>query len=156
MIIIAAVDEEFGIGKDNQIPWYYPQDLKWFKNTTNHSDVVMGRNTYDSIGKPLPNRKNIVLSNSRRGMITSVDFVTFNEYITYIYDCNKNTYIIGGEKIYSLFLERDLVKHIYLTRIPGTHQCTTFFPSSYLNNFQKYEQFDLNGIIVDKYVRKVC
>lgn len=156
IIAIAAVDEEYGIGRENIIPWLYPKDLKWFKLNTLGNEVIMGKNTYDSIGKPLPNRKNVVLSNKRRGMITGVDFISFNEYITYHYDCNKTSFLAGGESIYRLFLERDLVKYIYLTKIPGRYQCDKFFPSVYLNNFKLYEISDLEELKVEKYVRKIC
>ena len=124
--IIVAVDEKGGIGKDNKIPWNYPEDLQYFSEITKgngKNSVIMGRKTWDSLPKkykPLPHRNNIVLSKvgySKKNCDTEIDF----------YDEN---WVIGGSQIYNLFLPE--VSHIYLTKIPGDYNCDTFFDISYL------------------------
>jgi dihydrofolate reductase len=111
--IIVATDENGLIGKDNQIPWHMPVDLKYFKETTTGQVVIMGSNTYYSLGKPLPNRKNVVIS-SRDLQIEGVEiFKTLEEALKKYDDC----FIIGGAKIYKYAIENNLVDEIYLTRI---------------------------------------
>lgn len=104
IILIAAVDQNLAIGKDGGIPWDIKEDLKFFREKTQNSAIIMGRATFDSIGRPLPNRKNIVMTRSpqdREGVteVTSVEDAideakTFSQIIN----------IIGGEYIYKEFL----------------------------------------------------
>ena len=71
--IIVAYDDNNAIGKDNKMPWHISEDLRYFKNVTSGHPVIMGRNTYESIGKPLPNRTNIVLSHKYIDGVITVD-----------------------------------------------------------------------------------
>src|SRR5436309_10076 len=95
---IIAISKNYAIGKDGKLPWYYPADLRFFKQTTSGNAVVMGSNTWRSIGKPLPDRLNIVLSRSSHFKaapevmtLSSVDeVVTLSQYL------NRDIFVIGG------------------------------------------------------------
>ena len=134
MNIIVAMDERRGIGKNNLLPWNIPSDLKYFSKLTKGSGnnaVIMGRNTYHSIGRLLPKRKNIILSNNRYYCVEDGGKLLFSydEVIDYLKTQNfDEVWVIGGSSIYNLFLERD-VDNVYITQIPGDYSCDTFFPS---------------------------
>ena len=136
--LIAAIDTTRGIGKDGSIPWSCKPDMKFFsKQTKGHgfNAVVMGKKTWDSLPrKPLPGRTNFVLSQS---MPTISDdllghgrtfFNDVNILKEYCKDKFEELWIIGGEAIYKLFIDDPTVDAIYVTNIPGTFDCDTFFP----------------------------
>lgn len=125
--IIVAASENGCIGKDNKIPWHFTEDMKWFKKNTINHPVIMGRKTFDSLGKPLPNRMNCVLTKQK----ISHDGVFFYNYIdeclNHLHRLFKNQcFIIGGSNIYEMFLP--IANEILLTRIPGNYDGDTFFP----------------------------
>ena len=125
--IIVATDINGGIGKDNTLPWgRIKEDMKHFKSITTGHTVVMGRKTFESIGKPLPNRHNIVLSKSNIN-IEGVDVYNSYKDIIRLHSKNPNDdiFIIGGQSIYQLF--KDLADRIYLTLINDTFDCDTHF-----------------------------
>ena len=120
--LIVAIDSNcFGIGKNGTIPWINKADMKWFKRVTvgdGNNAVVMGRTTYESIGKPLPNRLNIVLSNTVSELPGC--FVTNTlENAIQIAKENKvdSLFIIGGGKVYKDALEKELVDILYIDKI---------------------------------------
>lgn len=116
--IIVATDEKGLIGKGNTMPWHLPADFKYFKDKTVGSPIIMGSNTFFSLGKALPNRKNIVIS-SRKLDIEGVEIYTTIEEALELYpDC----FIIGGAKIYKYTLDNNLVDEIYLTKIHHTFE----------------------------------
>jgi dihydrofolate reductase len=126
--IIVAYDDKKGIGKDLDIPWYIPEDLKRLKKLTLNQNIIMGSKTYQSIinriGKPLPQRNTIVLSKK----ITNSDFENcrfFNSYQEIINEIDS-AWIFGGSEIYKLFL--DYSKEIYVTKVKGDYNCNIFFP----------------------------
>lgn len=125
--LIVAADENNGIGKNNNLLCYLPNDLKFFKQTTLGAPVVMGRKTYESIGKPLPGRRNIVLSKT----LKSIDGCeVFNDLETALKVLASTTtekcFIIGGDSIYQLALP--LAQIVYLTRIHHKFEADAFFP----------------------------
>lgn len=108
------------IGVDNTLPWYYPDDLKFFKNKTEGSVVIMGSNTYKSIGKPLPNRINVVLSSNPQQFEKDLIFYattikTIEALITRCNEANTNVFIVGGGQMYKHFNQP---KEIYITKVP--------------------------------------
>ena len=109
--IIVAMSKNRVIGKDNKMPWHLSNDLKNFKKITIGKTIVMGRLTYDSIGKPLPERKNIVLS---RNLIDPNVFIfdNFEEVLNFTKD-EDEVFIIGGQDIYSHTIDK--VNKLYLT-----------------------------------------
>jgi|TARA_B110000971_G_scaffold216466_1_gene251521 dihydrofolate reductase len=137
--IIVACDEQFGIGKNNTIPWYNKEDLKHFYNYTKGSCVIMGRKTWDSIpNKPLKERENIVLSRSLISDKCKV-FRDIDEIMDYIKKYNT-VWIIGGSEIYNLFLNRK-IDYIYITIQNGVYNCDTFFP-----NILDYEEIETKSL----------
>ena len=130
IILIACVAENGVIGRKGGLPWYLPVDLKHFKERTMNNTVVMGRKTFDSIleriKKPLPNRKNIVVS--RQNM--SVDGVTFcssiDDALSEARNFGKEIYIIGGQTIYEQTIH--LANRLEITRVYGVFEGDAFFP----------------------------
>tara|TARA_Y100000389_G_C17464848_1_gene524624 strand:+ start:1466 stop:1930 length:465 start_codon:yes stop_codon:yes gene_type:complete len=129
--LIAAVSKNGVIGVDNKLPWYIPQDLKRFKELTTNNVVVMGRKTYESIGKPLPNRLNIVVSRNKDLEIDGCLVVNNIPKAIKKAGHDKEIFIIGGGEIYKeslIFADK-----IYLTKINTVHEGDTTFPK--LNEF---------------------
>lgn len=127
-IIIAAMAENRVIGKDGEIPWHYPEDLKHFKEKTTDNSVLMGRKTYESLPedfRPLPDRENIVLTRSDPDLSESVKIANSLEEA---YDTaeNEKLFIAGGASVYKQAL--DDADKMVLTRIPKEHEGDTFFP----------------------------
>ena len=98
--MIFACDEEGAIGKDGDLPWRQSSDLQFFKRTTLNKTVVMGRKTWDSLGRPLPKRRNIVMT--RTGLRDDVETMSFEEVMALAE--NEEVVVIGGGEIYALFL----------------------------------------------------
>ena len=123
--LIAAVGKNLELGKNNGLMWDLPGDMKFFRATTKGACVVMGRLTYDSIGRPLPYRRNIVISRNPELEIEGVEVVTSLE--SALKACQNDCFVIGGEKIYSLALP--YADEIYLTEIDAEFEgADTFFP----------------------------
>jgi dihydrofolate reductase len=126
-----ACDDEWGIGKDGDLPWpHNSADLKWFKECTDAQVVVMGRATWDSLPvKPLPNRNNIVITNNTQDKDQgNYHFIKFENAASTLKQMNvlQHIWIIGGAQLVNgLF---DIIDEIYLSRISGTYNCDTFLP----------------------------
>lgn len=124
--LIAAVDRNFGIGKAGNLPFRLPADLKFFKEQTLGGTVVMGRKTAESIGRPLPNRRNIVLSRDKGLEMAGFEVVNTVEEALALDDSASPLWIIGGGEIYSLMLP--YAQRIVLTEVSAEVDCDTFFP----------------------------
>ena len=129
--LIAACSKNRAIGKDNKLLWHLPNDLKRFKRLTTDKTVVMGRKTFESIGKPLPNRKNIILTKNKDLLIEGCDVICSISELNLIEDI----VISGGEQIYKLFI--DLADIIELTLIDKYFEGDAFFPEIALDKFIK-------------------
>jgi dihydrofolate reductase len=132
-IIIAAVSENNVIGSNGQIPWHIPRDLKRFKDLTLDHTVIMGRVTYDSIleklGRSLPQRKNIILSNNPSLSYPDKNLTICSSIEKAFEEAKKfsdEAYIIGGEKVYLQTM--DLADKLEITRVHQDYQGDTFFP----------------------------
>jgi dihydrofolate reductase len=123
--MIAAMAKNRVIGADNTMPWHLPADLKHFKQVTMGKPVVMGRKTYESIGKALPGRKNIVISRSGFNAADASAVTTAQEALAVTGDADE-VMIIGGGKIYEMFLP--LSDRLYLTHIDVDVSGDTYFP----------------------------
>ena len=125
---IAAMSENRVIGSGNKIPWHLPEDFKWFKQMTTGQVIVMGRKTFESIGKPLPNRTTIVLSRtdfSYPGVKTVSELSTID--ITSPEFDGKDVYICGGAQIYEQTLPD--CSDLYLTLVKRKVEGDAFFPA---------------------------
>ncbi len=127
MNIIVAVSENGVIGLKGKMPWHLPKDLQYFKKVTINHTVIMGKNTYLSIGNPLPNRKNIVLSKTLESHKNILVASSWDEVFSLIKPDEK-VFIIGGQQIYEQAFEKNLVKSIYRTIVHHNFEGDTFFP----------------------------
>lgn len=125
--MIAAMANNRVIGKDNKMPWHLPEDLRHFKALTLGKPVVMGRKTYESIGRPLPGRHNIVISRQADLSIEGVTTVTsFEDAKIAAGDCEE-LIIMGGGQLYAELLEQSDI--LYLTEISLDVEGDTYFPN---------------------------
>ena len=127
IVLIAAVDINLAIGREGKIPWDIKEDLKFFRQNTENTAIVMGRATYDSIGRPLPNRKNIVMTRSIQGRDGVVEVSSSQEAINEARSYSEKVNIIGGEYIYKEFLP--LATKLLITEIElEVDSADAFFP----------------------------
>ena len=125
--MIAAMAQDRVIGIDNQMPWHLPADFAWFKRCTMGKPVVMGRKTYDSIGRPLPGRQNIVISRDASLVIEGVTTVTSIDEALAAVGSVDEVMIIGGGTIYEACLPK--ANKLYITHIESEIQGDTQFPA---------------------------
>ena len=124
--IIVAISENFVIGIDNKLPWHISEDLKNFKKVTLNHSVIMGRKTFESIGKPLIERRNIVITRNKALKISGVEVVTnLNDAIDLTND-EKEIFIIGGEQIYNIAMP--LATNMIVTKVLTEIKGDAFFP----------------------------
>ena len=144
MIIgIVAIAKNYAIGKDGKLPWHYSADLKFFKEMTTGNAVVMGSNTWRSIGKPLPNRLNVVLS--RSDIETPPEVMKLNS-VDEVAELSKllvkDVFVIGGAQIYEAFA--DVIEKWIVTWVPETIEgADTFMPKNFLDGFEIEKTVDL-------------
>ena len=125
--IIAAVSKNGVIGVDNTLPWDLPVDLKWFKEITTGNVVIMGRKTYESIGKALPNRINIVVTRDKNFFVPGVLSANSLDSALLKAGNNKDIFIIGGGEIYRQSM--DFVDKLYITEVDMEVEGDTTFPT---------------------------
>jgi dihydrofolate reductase len=126
LTIVVAVDANNGIGINNQLPWHLPEDLAHFKRTTSGHPIIMGRKTFDSIGRPLPNRRNIVITRNAGWKHDGVEAVTsVADAVRLVGD--TPSCIIGGAQIYAETLP--FAGRLIVTEIGKVFDCDAFFPT---------------------------
>ncbi len=145
--IIAAMGQNNGIGKNNKLLWHIPGDLKHFKEITSGNIIVMGRKTYESIGRPLPNRTNIIITKNNKfkaeGCLIRNSFNEVLEEAKSYKD--KEIFIIGGGQIYKQALPH--TDKLYLTIVDDEVQADTFFPDySQFKNIISEKVFEEKGL----------
>jgi dihydrofolate reductase len=137
---IVAVAQNLAIGKNGKLPWHYKSDLRFFKQTTTGNAVLMGWNTWISIGKPLPNRLNIVLSR-KHGIENQPSVLLMRnreEVLTLAEYLNCDLFITGGAAVFELF--KDDIERWFVTEIPETiAEADVFLPTDFLNSFSLAE-----------------
>ncbi len=151
IIGIVAVAQDLAIGKDGKLPWHYTADLKHFKETTSGHAVVMGMNTWRSIGKPLPNRLNIVLSRSVQSeRAENLIFLhSEREAVDLAKFLKCDLFVIGGSKTYLEFA--DAIEAWIVTRVPiAVDDADVFMPNDFLTAFSQIESREIgDGLIVE-------
>lgn len=162
--IIVAIDDNFGIGKNNSIPWHISEDLKNFKRLTTNNVCVMGRNTWDSLPKnfkPLPNRKNIIVS---KKYFEKPDLKTMASPDVFC-ACSlehaigisqqlfpkKEIFIIGGAKIYEESLFKKIIDRLIVTHVYGDHKADVFFPKINFSDWQSKRFLTHDDYIISEY-----
>jgi dihydrofolate reductase len=154
IIGIVAVGKNLEIGKDGKLPWHYPADLSFFKRTTSGHVIVMGFNTWLSIGRPLPNRKNIVLSRYRSAEDDSVTTLRgLDDFLKHFGGTEEDIYLIGGAQIYKSFSNK--IDEWFVTRIPvEVKDADAFMDSDFLKDFKKISEERLEGdLLVERFIR---
>ena len=152
--IIAAIGKNNELGKNNKLLWSLPADMAHFKKLTTGHTIIMGQKTFESIGKPLPNRKNIVLSLDKNSKPNGVEITNSIEKAikmsrTALDTKNKEVFVIGGGQIYKLFM--NIANKLYITHINASFpDADTFFFSRFkkskINKGKKYLQFSIRRI----------
>ncbi|MDX1497901.1 MAG: dihydrofolate reductase [Salinisphaeraceae bacterium] len=143
--LIVAMDENDLIGRDNDLPWRLSNDLRHFKQVTMGKPLVMGRKCFESIGKPLPGRRNIVLTRDPVWQAQGVEVANdFEQALSMTADVDE-VMIIGGAQIYAQALER--VECIYLTRIHASFEGDTYFPAV---DWQQWEEITREEHLADE------
>ena len=126
--IIAAIAKNNALGKDNELIWHLPADLKRFKNITSGHHILMGRNTFESIGKPLPNRTTIIISRNDSYFKDGCLIANSLEEAIELAKDDEEIYIIGGAQIYTYALENNLVDALDITLVHHQFEADAFFP----------------------------
>ncbi len=134
--LIVAVSENDAIGKGNKLLFHLKDDMRNFRRLTTGNAIIMGRKTYESIGKALPDRLNIIISRTIHEDVDDVKWATsLEDAIDIANSLKKEIFIIGGGSIYEKALEKNIVDRIYLTRIKKkVYDADTFFPAIDYNN----------------------
>lgn len=155
--LIAAIDEAGGIGYNNQLLCYLPADLQHFKSITMGKPIIMGRKTFESIGKPLPGRLNIVLSNTTPTLDGVLVLHSLEKALDETQD-HQEVMIIGGQRLYGETMGQ--ASRLYLTRIHHQFQADVFFPEINLNDwhcidkeFRQHDeknQYDITFYVYDR------
>src|SRR5690554_2102842 len=144
MVIIVAKDNRNGIGKENDLPWHLPADMKFFRETTTGHIVLMGRKNYDSIPerfRPLANRLNIILTRNKDYqqadclVLHSIDDV--KKWMLENKNDERTLFVIGGGEIFSQFMKNDLVDEMFVTHIDTVVDSDVFFPEIDENKWEK-------------------
>ena len=142
--IIVAVGNQNQIGLNNKTPWVVKDDLKNFKNLTLNHSVIFGRKTFESIGHPLKDRRNIILTKNKNYTTCGVEIINSFDDIFEICKNEEEVFICGGEKIYTLCLEKYLkyIKKMYISHIDYNGLADAFFPKIDLKNWKKESSID--------------
>ncbi len=149
--IIAAVANNNVIGNNNRLIWHMPADLKFFKNKTLGHTMIMGRKTFESIGKPLPGRKTIVITGQENYNAHGCEIAdSFKEALKLAKD-DGEVFVVGGAEIYNQAINHYYTKTIYITRIFANFDGDTFFPELDPNEWEIIERDDFEPDDKNKY-----
>jgi dihydrofolate reductase len=151
---ILACDEDWGIGKEGDLPWpHNPADLKWFKECTTGGVVAMGKATWDSLPtKPLPNRNNVIVTSSEMDKSGPYHFLTFDQAPSHLKSMAKlqDVWVIGGAQLVNGLLSH--IDEIWLSRIKGTYNCDVFLPRELIETtYSLYSSQREGDVYVDKW-----
>lgn len=155
LVAVAAVAENGVIGNDGGIPWHYPEDLEFFKETTMGNPVIMGRGTWESFDHgPLDDRTNIVISHEEIDHDGIVNVHGIEEAVEAAEEAGDEVaYVIGGEAIFRQFLERDLMDRMFITDIPERPEGDTFFPEWDEDKWEEVDRREKGDVEIVTYER---
>ena len=139
--IVVAMDDNRLIGNKNQLPWHLPADLAYFKKLTTGKSILMGRKTYDSIGKPLPNRRNIVMTRNSEISVPGCEVVSSLGQALELTKGEEEVMVIGGASLCDQLLPE--INRLYITKIDGEFEGDVFFP--------KYDHFNWSQVSCDSH-----
>ena len=127
--IIAAIGNNNELGKGNDLIWHLPADLQRFKKRTTGHAIIMGRNTFESIGKPLPNRRSIIITRNTSYQKEGCDIVHSLEDAIKLIEPQADAFIIGGAQIYKEAMEKNVVDQLDITKVHQDFEADVFFPT---------------------------
>ena len=147
--IIAAIANNHALGMDNKLIWYLPEDLKRFKRVTTGHHVIMGRKTYESLGKPLPNRVTIIITRNKN--YTASNCIVVNSLKEALKKANddENPYILGGAEIYKLAMP--IADKLDLTIVHHEFEADAFFPKIDTSIWKEISREDFKADKLNKY-----
>lgn len=159
--LLVAMDNNRLIGKDNDLPWHLPADLAYFKRVTMGHSIIMGRKTFESIGRPLPGRENIIITRNKEYKADGCKVIHSIEEVLEMNHNDKELFIIGGAEIFKeVFPHAD---RLYITEIDAVFTGDTFFPSFPLSEWQKTSSekgtrdeknpYDYNFVVYERIVK---
>ena len=150
LYLIAAMTENRIIGAAGKIPWHIPEELQLFKKLTTGNIIVMGRRTYESIGRPLPDRENIVITSQKIEGVTTCPSIL--EAVRIGERSDKKLFFIGGASIYNHTV--NIVDHMYISWIKGRYKGDTFFPEIDFMKWREAEKVFNDRFVMVHYVRE--
>lgn len=148
--LIAAIAKNNALGKDNDLIWHLPADLKRFKKVTTGHPILMGRNTFESIGKPLPNRTSIIITRNNNYFIDGCLIANSIEQAIELVEGN-DAFIIGGAQIYKEALKQNLVDRLDITVLHHEFEADAFFPKIDMNIWKEVAREDFKADEKNKY-----
>lgn len=164
--VIVALDENYLIGKNNQIPWNIPEDLALFKEKTIENFIIMGRKTFESIGRLLPNRVNIVISNTMENnsefknlsfdelLNKVIVFHSIEEALSFCKNFSqKNIFIIGGSKLYQEVISKEIFDKLCISHINGSFEGDTYFPKIDFNKYKVILKKEYKNFTYKEYIK---
>lgn len=150
--IVVGFDENRLIGDGINLPWHISEDLKHFKKLTSNHRVIMGRVTYESIGRLLPNRENIILSKNKEYNIEGARRFTSVKELLENLDDQKRNFVIGGSRIYKELLP--YVNILHISHIKGSYKGDTYFPHIDLGEYEKVEEIEYSEFVYCVYKKR--
>ena len=133
--MIAAIGANRELGYQNDLIWHFKEDMKFFRKTTSGHPIIMGRKTFESLPKLLPNRQHIVLSHQNLEIPEVKVFSSKEEIDLYLEELDEVPFVIGGASLYRMYLLE--AKRIYLTEIQATHKADVYFPQIPLDKYKR-------------------
>ena len=149
--IIAAIAKNNALGKDNDLIWHLPADLKRFKKITTGHFILMGRNTFESIGKPLPNRTTVIITRNKDYVKDGCLIAHSLEEAIELAKKDNQIFIIGGAQIYKYAIENNLVEAIDLTLVHEEFEADAFFPEIDTKVWKQVKKEDFKADEKNKY-----
>lgn len=148
--LIAAIAKNNALGKGNDLIWHLPADLKRFKKVTTGHAILMGRNTFESIGKPLPNRTSIIITRNNNYFVDGCLIANSIEQAIELTE-GKDAFIIGGAQIYKEALKQNLVDRLDITVLHHEFEADAFFPEIDMNIWKEVAREDFKADEKNKY-----
>lgn len=149
--IIAAIANNNALGKDNDLIWHLPADLKRFKSITSGHYILMGRNTFESIGKPLPNRTTVIITRNKNYFKEGCLIAHSLEEAIDLVENDTNIFIIGGAQIYNETMKKGLADTLDITLVHNDFNADVFFPKINLNEWEETKREDFKADEKNKY-----
>lgn len=144
--LLVAMDKNRLIGKDNQLPWHLPADLAYFKKVTMGHPIIMGRKTFESIGRPLPGRTNIILTRNKNYEMEGCEVIhSIDDVQKMDEQMNEEIFVIGGAEIFKEVLP--FADRLYITKIEEVFEGDTFFPEI---NYDQWKEISVEQGVTDE------